>query len=81
LSKEERVLVLIRDELYEGSWDDLEADLVLRRDRKPSIFKLTTRIEEDLSRIHKLRAFERTEGIDLRPLIDRAAGAGGDETP
>jgi hypothetical protein len=75
LSKEERVLVLIRDELYEGSWEDLERDLQARREGKPAIFKLITRIDEDLSRIQRLRAFERDEGVNLRPLIDEATRA------
>jgi hypothetical protein len=74
LSKEERVLLLVRDELYGGSWAELEADLLARRERKPAIFKLNTRIDEDLGRIAKLRAFEQERGVDLRRLLDLVTG-------
>jgi hypothetical protein len=69
LTKEERLLIAIRDELYEGSWDDLVADLESRRNRKPFVFKLATRLEEDLARVEKLRAFEREHACDLRTLL------------
>jgi hypothetical protein len=78
LSREERVLVLVRDELFAGVWDDLERDLRARLERRPSIFKLSTRIEEDLERITKLRDFERAEGVDLRSLLDPIPGRGGE---
>lgn len=74
LGAEERVLLVVRDELYGGSWDELEQDLHARRERKPAIFKLNTRIDEDLSRIIKLRAYEREHGVDLRHLLARVAG-------
>jgi hypothetical protein len=69
LTKEERLLVAIRDELYEGSWDDLVADLEARKNRKPYVFKLATRLEEDLARVERLRAFEREHAVDLRTLL------------
>jgi hypothetical protein len=75
LGKAERVLVVVRDELYGGSWDELERDLRARLDRKPYIFKLNTRIDEDLSRIEKLRAFEELEGVDLASLIGDSSGS------
>lgn len=74
LSAEERTLLLVRDELYGGSWEELEGDLQARRERKPAIFKLNTRIDEDLSRITRLRAFEREHGVDLRGLLDLVTG-------
>jgi len=74
MTREERVLVLVRDELFAGSWSDLETDLRARLERRPSIFKLSTRIEEDLERITKLRDFERAEGVDLRSLLPRPSG-------
>ena len=74
LASEERVLLVVRDELYGGSWDELEQDLHARRERKPAIFKLNTRIDEDLSRINKLRAYEREHGVDLRRLLALVAG-------
>ena len=74
LAQEERVLLLVRDELYGGSWAELEADLLARRERKPAIFKLNTRIDEDLGRIGRLRAYEQEHGVDLRHLLGLVAG-------
>jgi hypothetical protein len=76
LTKEERLLVAIRDELYEGSWEELVVDLEARRNRKPFIVKLATRIEEDKARVEKLRAFERENAVNLRALL---SGQGGTE--
>ena len=76
LTKEERLLVAIRDELYGGSWDEVLADLEARKNRKPFIVKLATRLEEDITRVEKLRAFEREHAVDLRALLD---GPGGNE--
>jgi len=70
LTKEERLLVAIRDELYEGSWDELLQDLEARKGRKPFMVKLATRLEEDMARVEKLRAFEREHTVDLRALLD-----------
>ena len=69
LGQGERTLLLLRDELYGGSWDELVADLEARQNRKPFVFKLNSRIEEDLERIQKLRAFERETGQDLADLV------------
>src|SRR4051812_21518802 len=77
LTKEERLLVAIRDELYEGSWDELVADLDARMNRKPFVFKLKTRLEEDTARVAKLRAFEREHSVDLRALLEELDGRPG----
>jgi len=69
LTKEERLLVAIRDELYGGSWDEVLADLEARKSRKPHVVKLATRLEEDIARVEKLRAFEREHSVDLRALL------------
>lgn len=65
LEPEEEQLLLIRDFLYTGSWDELVADLEARRSGKPFVFKLNTRIEDDLRRIEKLRDYEAAHDIDL----------------
>ena len=70
LTPEEKVLIRVRDTLYEGSWDELEADLRARLGGKPYIFKLATRIEEDLARIERLRGFERESGADVGTFLD-----------
>ena len=65
LTGEESLLVTLRDELYEGSWDDMIADLGNRLEGKPYIFKLASRIEADLARIERLKNFEEMNKVDL----------------
>jgi len=81
LTKPERLVLVVRDELYGGSWDELIEDLQARKRRKPFVFKLDSRIEEDLSRIAKLRAFEQEHGVDLRKLLGGVDGAEEGLTP
>ena len=65
LTPEEVQLLVIRDELYEGSWKEMRRDLEDRRDGKPYIFKLVNKIEEDLSRIERLSEYESRHTVDL----------------
>ncbi len=66
----------VRDQLYGGGWDELERDLRARLEGKPYIFKLATKIEEDLDRIARLRRYEAERGVDLGSVLSRLAGAG-----
>lgn len=75
LSHEERTLLEVRDELYGGSWDLLEADLRDRLAGRPYIFQLATKIEEDLDRIERLRHFEGRTATDLGRVV-REVGKG-----
>ncbi len=70
LSPEEEQLLILRDFLYEGDWEEMLQDLRDRQSGKPFIFKLKTRIEEDLQRIERLRKYERENGIDLGKFIE-----------
>jgi hypothetical protein len=65
LSPEEKMLVMLREELYEGSWDDMIADLRNRLEGKPYIFKLASRIEADLERIERLKNYEEKNNVNL----------------
>lgn len=65
LTPEERLLVRLKAELYEGSWDELVADLEARLHGRPYILKLATRIEDDLARIDRLRRSEVERRINL----------------
>ena len=58
-------MLALKDLLYEGSWDEIEIDLKARKDNKPYVVKLDNRIDEDLLRIERLRAYEDEKGIDL----------------
>lgn len=70
LSPEEQVLLILRDELYDGSWDEMREDLLGRRDSKPYVFKLATRIDEDLERIDRLVRYEEEHQLDLGELLE-----------
>jgi hypothetical protein len=65
LTQEEKMLLVLRDELYGGSWDRMTQDLRDRLSGKPYIFKLVHRIEEDLVRIEKLRGYETKHSVNL----------------
>lgn len=70
LHEEERMLVLLQKELYEGSWQEMLTDLNNRLEGRPYIFKLANRIRDDLIRIEKLWAFEREHNIKLADYIE-----------
>ena len=59
------MLVVLKRELYDGSWDEMETDLRARLEGQPYVFKLAHRISDDLERIVRLRQFERRHGVDL----------------
>lgn len=70
MPSEERLLVVLKKELYEGSWDEMLADLQARLDNKPYIFKLANRITDDIDRIKRLEEFERENSVDLSDHIE-----------
>ena len=65
LDQAEKLLLSIREELYEGSWESMVEDLEARLGGKPYIFKLSQRIESDLAAIGKLREYEQRHGVNL----------------
>ncbi len=71
LSQEERSLLTVRDELYEGSWERMRSDLRNRLTGKPYIFKLVNRIEADLAVIELLSKYEKMHLLDLTTLVER----------
>jgi hypothetical protein len=70
MSSEETMLVVLKRELYEGSWDEMIADLHARLEHRPYIFKLAHRITDDLDRIERLRQFERSAEVDLSDCVE-----------
>lgn len=70
LTSEERMLVVLKRELYEGSWDEMVVDLQARLEGRPYIFRLAHRIIDDLERIKRLREFERLHDVDLSEFVD-----------
>jgi hypothetical protein len=71
LPPEEMQLVILQEILYEGSWDEMVEDLIARKEGKPFVFKLQTRIDDDLKRIERLRAYERAHGAHLGEYVPR----------
>jgi len=70
LGREDRVLLALRDQLYEGSWRELRQDLINRREGRPYIFKLAQRIASDIERIDRLSAFESEHAVNLVDYLD-----------
>lgn len=70
LSAEEKMLVILKGELYEGNWSSMLDDLQNRLAGRPYIFKLADRIAEDIERIEKLRDFEKKHQVDLGRYIE-----------
>lgn len=70
MTSEERMLVVLKGELYDGDWGEMEADLKARMDGGPYIFKLAHRIEDDLARLERLRRFESAAGVDLCDYVE-----------
>ena len=69
LTPEEKMLIILKGELYEGDWASMLEDLRNRLSGRPYIFKLADRITEDISRIEKLQGFEQTHQVDLADCV------------
>jgi hypothetical protein len=65
----ERVLVDLKDQLYEGSWERILADLRARLDGKPYIFKLSQTIARDMAAIERMKSFEMRHNVSLSKLL------------
>ena len=70
LSEECRMLVILKAQLYDGSWQGMLDDLKNRLDGKPYIFKLVNRIQEDIERIAQMSQFETEHKIDLADFVE-----------
>lgn len=79
LPREELQLLVLRKILYDGRWEEMEKDLIARRDGRPFIFKLQTRIDEDLKRIGVLRAYEQEHGVNLQEYVSSGSVLSSDE--
>ncbi|MBN1795720.1 MAG: hypothetical protein JW804_03525 [Sedimentisphaerales bacterium] len=72
LSKECRMLIILKRQLYGGSWEPMLDDLKNRLDGRPYIFKLANRIQDDIERIEQMNRFEAENSIDLADFIQSA---------
>ena len=75
LEPHERVLIELRDQLYEGSWDRVLSDLRARQRGEPYVFKLSQTIARDIEAIEKLQCYEKDHQVNLARLLkDGASG-------
>ena len=70
LSEEHRMLVVLKSQLYAGSWAPMLDDLKNRLKGKPYIFKLANRIHDDVERIEQMVQFEAEHGVDLADYVE-----------
>jgi hypothetical protein len=70
LSEEYRMLVVLKAQLYGGSWEPMLDDLRNRLAGKPYIFKLASRIQEDIERIEQMQKFEADHKVDLADYVE-----------
>lgn len=68
LESYERVLLDLKDQLYEGSWQRILDDLKARLDNKPYIYKLSQTISRDLAAIERMKAYEMRHNVNLSQL-------------
>ena len=69
LSEEHRMLVVLKAQLYDGTWEPMLDDLRNRLEGKPYIFKLANRIQDDIRRIEEMQEFEAEHNIDLADYV------------
>jgi hypothetical protein len=72
LSDEHRMLVILKAQLYGGTWEPMLDDLQNRLEGKPYIFKLANRIKDDIHRIEQMRKFEQEHNVDLSDYFELA---------
>jgi hypothetical protein len=70
LSEEYRMLVVLKAQLYGGNWEPMLDDLRNRLAGKPYIFKLASRIQDDIERIEQMQKFEVDRKVDLADYVE-----------
>ena len=70
LADEYRMLVILKAQLYDGKWEPMLEDLRNRLEGKPYIFKLASRIKDDIVRIEEMSEFEAKNNVDLANYIN-----------
>ena len=70
LSDEHRMLVILKAQLYDGTWEPMLDDLKNRLAGKPYIFKLVNRIKDDIERIGQMQKFEKENNVDLADYVE-----------
>ena len=71
LTKSDRMLIALRDELYDGDWVTMREDISNRMKGQPYLFKFVHRAEKDLESIEKISSFEKTHNVDLNMFLKK----------
>ena len=71
LESYERVLLDLKDQLYEGSWERILTDLRARLDNKPYIYKLSQTISRDVAAIERMKSYEMRQKVSLSKLLHK----------
>ena len=71
LNEEHRMLIVLKAQLYGGTWEPMLDDLHNRLSGKPHIFKLANRIQDDIERIEEMQEFEAEHNVDLAEYVER----------
>ncbi len=69
LTQEQKLLLMLKRELYGGDWEAMVCDLRNRLEGRPYIIRLAARIEDDLARIGQMQELERHYQLDLADYI------------
>lgn len=65
------MLIVLRDELYDGRWESMVSILRERLAGRDYVFKLVARTRQDLQRIEDPHAFEQQYGINASGFLPR----------
>ncbi|NLE29925.1 MAG: hypothetical protein GX629_09685 [Phycisphaerae bacterium] len=70
LTEQEKILIVCNRELYGGQWELILKDLNARIEKRPYVFKLGRRIRDDIERVRRLQAIEKTYAVKLGDYIE-----------
>jgi hypothetical protein len=69
LNDEQKLLLVLKRELYDGDWRPMVTDLLNRLEGRPYVLRLANRIDDDLKRIEQMRQLERHYQVDLADYV------------
>jgi len=69
LTQEQKLLLVLKRELYHNDWRPMQTDLRHRLEGRPYVLRLAARIDEDLERIEQMQQIEQHYRVDLADYI------------
>ncbi|NBC11590.1 MAG: hypothetical protein GVY24_07655 [Planctomycetes bacterium] len=70
LTPEQKLLLVLKRDLYAGDWSAMTQDLRNRLEGRPYVLRLAHRIEDDLARIEQMRRLEQHYEVDLAAFLE-----------